>query len=55
MCCISVVEPGVLFLQAAEFLAHHVILPDPLVDDEECRVDGQQRREKDRHQFRIHV
>jgi hypothetical protein len=55
MCFLSVVKPGVLFLEAAQVLAHHVILPDLLVDDQECRIDGQRCREQDHGQFHVHA
>lgn len=43
-----------LFAEGLQVLAHDVILPDLLVDDEECGVDGQYGSEDDHGQFNVH-
>lgn len=47
-------KSGVLFQKSAKVLAHHVILPNPLVDGKESRIDRERDGEQDHGQFDVH-
>jgi len=44
----------VLLPEPPEFLAHDVIFPDLLVDDEKCGIDGKHRGKHNRNKFILH-